>query len=183
MATVGPLELALIPLQKGSAMRRVILPLMLLAVACQPATMELTEEQKAAIAEELTQAFDDYAVAVRQLDQESALGFFQQSEDIAFAEFGAITLSWSALAEMVREGWPMYASVESFEWGNLHIQVLAPTVAAVTTTFDFAATDTAGAPIAISGTFTAVWAEGDGEWKIVNVAETFPQPETPEDEV
>ena len=164
-------------------MHRMILPLMLLvAVGCQPATMELTEEQKATIVEELTQAFDDYAVVVRQLDQDGVMGFFQQSADIAFAEYGAITLSWSALAETVRQGWPMYASVESFEWGDLHIQALAPNVAAVTTTFAFAASDTTGAPISVSGTFSTVWVQTDGEWKIVNLAETFPAPETSNDE-
>ncbi len=68
----------------------------------------------------------------------------------------------------------MYARVESFEWGDLHIQALAPHVAVVTTTFDFAATDTTGAPIAVNGTSSTVWLQADGEWKIVNTAETFP---------
>ncbi len=61
-----------------------------LATACQPATTELTEEQSAAIAEELAQEFDAYAAVVRQLDQEGVMSFFQQSEDIAFAEYGEI---------------------------------------------------------------------------------------------
>ncbi|MCH9023335.1 MAG: hypothetical protein IID32_11330 [Planctomycetes bacterium] len=115
-------------------MRCLVLAALSLAflAACQPATTELTEERRAAIAEELTQAFDGYAAAVRQLDQDGVLSFFQQSEDLAFAEYGAITRSWSALAELVRQRWPMYASVENFQWGDLHIQALAPHVAAVT---------------------------------------------------
>ncbi len=166
-------------------MPRLVLGVLSLAflAACQPATTELTEERRAAIAEELTQAFDGYAAAVRQLDQDGVLSFFQQSEDVAFAEYGAITLSWSALAEFVRQNWPMYASVENFQWGDLHIQALAPHIAAVTTTFDFAASDTTGAAIAVSGTFSTVWVQTAGEWKIVNLAETFPTPETSTDEM
>ena len=61
--------------------------------------------------------------------------------------------------------------------GDLHIQALAPNVAAVTTTFSFAASDTAGAPVAVNGTFSTVWVQTDGEWKIVNLAETFPAQE------
>jgi hypothetical protein len=130
-------------------MRRLALAALSVALvaACQPATTDLTEEQKTAIAEELSQKFDAYGAAVRQLDPDAVLGFFQESDELAFAEFGEVVLSWSTLAEQVRESWPQYASVESFEWGDLHIQALAAHVAAVTTTFDFQASDTTGAPI------------------------------------
>jgi ketosteroid isomerase-like protein len=161
-------------------MRRMILPLMLfMFAACQPATMELTDAEKAAIAEELTQAYDSYGTAVRQLSQDGMLSFFQQSEDLTFAEFGTVYRSWSALADLVHQSWPVYANVQNFHWGDLHIQVLAPNVAAVTTTFDFAASDTTGAPVAISGTASYVWLKTDSGWKIVSGAETFPSPETP----
>jgi ketosteroid isomerase-like protein len=166
------------------AMRRLALAVLssVVLAACQPVSTELTEERRSAIEEDIARAFDDYAIAVRQLDQEAVLGFFQQSDDLAFAEFGEVVLSWSTLAERVRESWPMYASVESFGWGDLHIQALAPHIAVANTTFDFAAADTAGAPISVKGTFTTVWVDTDGAWKIVSLAETFPAPETSSDE-
>ena len=80
-------------------------------------------------------------------------------------------------SETSRQTWSMFAEVESFAWGDLHIQVLAPNIAVVTTTFDFAATDTTGGPIALTGTFSTVWLRTDGEWKIVNSAETYPPTE------
>ena len=43
-------------------MRRMILPLMLFAVACQPTTMELTEEDMAAI-RALAPAMDEISLA------------------------------------------------------------------------------------------------------------------------
>jgi len=161
-------------------MRGMILPLMLVtAAACQPTSIELTEEQKATISEELTQAYDGYGGAVRQLNQDGVLSFFQQSEDITFAEAGAVYRSWSTVAELVHQSWPLYASVQNFQWGDLHIQVLAPNIAVVATTFDLAASYTTGDPVAVSGTASHVWLKTDGSWKIVSGAETSRSPETP----
>ena len=161
-------------------MRCMIPPLMLVVfAACQPATMELTEADQAAISEELAQAYAGYGEAVRHLNQDGMLGYFQQSDDLTYAENGAVYRSWAALAELVRQNWPLYASVQNFQWGDLHIQVLAPNVAAVTTTFDFAGSDTTGAAAAISGTASYVWVKTDGGWKIVSGAETFPPVATP----
>ncbi len=66
----------------------------------------------------------------------------------------------------------------TFAWGDLTVDVLAPTVALVTTTFDFSGTDSAGEVYGVAGTWTGVSVLLDGEWKIVNVAETFPPAET-----
>jgi len=156
---------------------RAVLPLAFLA-ACQPATTELTEQRKAEIADQISQVLNDYAGFVRQRDQDGVMGLYEQSTDLAFAAYGEITLSWDAMADVVRQSWQRFVSVESMEWGDLHIQVLAPNVAAVTTTFDYAATDTAGAAFTLSGTFSMVWLQSEGEWKIINVAETFPPPVT-----
>jgi ketosteroid isomerase-like protein len=160
-------------------MRRVILPLMLISVACQPSTTGLTDDQKTAIAEEIRQGFDSYAAAVRQLNQDAVLSMFQQSDDFTFAENGAVFRAWSALADLVHRSWPLYASVQDFEWGELHIQVLAPSVASVTTTFDFAGTDTTGVQVSVNGTALYVWLKTDSGWKIVTAAEMFPRPEVP----
>jgi hypothetical protein len=156
----------------------VTVALAVLAVACQPPSPELTQEDRAAIAETLVQRFADYGATVMRLDHEGIMAFFENSDELTFAEFGEVRRSWSTLSAMVAESWPQYASVDRIEWGEIFVQVLAPTVAAVTTTFDFAGSDTTGAAVAVSGTFSSVWVEADGEWKIVNLSETFPQPET-----
>jgi ketosteroid isomerase-like protein len=161
-------------------MRRLVLSVLSLAVlaACQPATTELTEERRAAIVEELTQAFDAYADVVRQLDHDALMvRFTSETDDVAWAHQGVVTRSWTDIAEVVRQNWAMFASVESFAWRDLHLQALAADIAVVTTMFDFVATDTAGAPIALNGTFSTVWLQTDGEWKIVNSAETYPPAE------
>jgi len=157
-------------------MRRMILPLLLLvAVACQPATMELTEEQRATVTDELTQAYTDVTDVISRFDGEAWLGYFESSGDMYFTEFGEIW-SWSMLADTVRAHWPGM-QMTSFAWGDLNIQVLAPDVGIVTTTFDESFTDAEGTPMDMNGTFTAVWVRTDTGWKIVNASVTLPQPE------
>ena len=114
---------------------------------------------------------------MRRIDTDGLLGFFQQSEDLAWAHDGVITQSWADFSEAARQSWSGFGEVDSFAWGDLHIQVLARDAAVVTTTFDFAATDTAGAPIALTGAFTTVWLDTELGWKIVNSAESYTPPE------
>ena len=159
-------------------MRRVVLPLMLMALGCRPATQEFTEEQKTAVAQEVAHAYDAYAAAVRTLDADACLRLFQQGDDLTFAENGAVTRSWSGVADVVRRTWPLFASVTSFNWGKLNTQVLTRDVAVVTATFDFAGTDTTGAAVEFHGLATHVWLNTDGGWKIVNGTETYPRPES-----
>ena len=156
-------------------MRRMILPLMLFVVACQPATMELTEEQTATVTDELTQAYTDANDVISRFDGEAWLGYFESSGDMHFTEHGGIW-SWSMLADTVRTRWPGL-QMTSFAWGELNIQVLAPDIGIVTTTFDETFTDAEGTPTDMIGTFTAVWVRTDAGWKIVNASVRLPQPE------
>ena len=159
-------------------MRRVILPLMLLVLACRPptveVTVELTDADRAAIADELTQTFADYAAVVRQLDHDALMGFFQQSDDLVWVHDGTIARSWTGTKEAHEPSWAALERVDTFQWGDLHVQALASNVAVVTTTFDFAASDTTGAPLALNGSFLTVWVHTDGGWKVVASAETYP---------
>jgi len=159
-------------------MRRLVLTAFALTVlaACQPATTELRDEQKAAIVDEITRLCDESLISIRQLDQEGWLAYFHDSEDVTYAEAGEVFRGRSTLAEHLRTVWAPFAGFEG-DWGELNIQVLTPTVAVVTSRFDFTGIDTAGNETQFYGTWTGVWVEQDGEWKMVNAAETFPAAE------
>lgn len=159
-------------------LRLAAVPLALFACSCQSSTIELTDAHRASVENALRSIHTEVAASITQLDADHFLSFFADTEEFAFAEFGKITRSRSAFADTTRAHWAALAEVELFEWGDLHIQVLAPTAAVVTTTFDFAASDTSGNRFVTRPTWTAVWVEEDGEWKMVNVAETFPLRET-----
>ena len=159
-------------------MRRLTLAAVVLALlaACQPATTELTDEIKSEIAQELTQAYAETVEPINQLDAAGWLSFFQDSEDLTFAVNGSFFKSYSAFADTLSAHWAELASGD-LDWGELNIQVLAPDIAVVTSVFNYTGTDTAGAVIPLTGTWTAVWVEEGGSWKMVNVAETFPPAE------
>ena len=78
-------------------MRRLILPLILLVVACQPATMELTEEQIATIEAEVTAVANEALAAIVAMDADRHLNFYANSDDFTVAVYGAVQVdvpSW-----------------------------------------------------------------------------------------
>ena len=57
-----------------------------------------------------------------------------------------------------------WQSVESLEWINLHVEVLAPNVAYVITKYELNATEMSGEAVTFIGRRTAVWLKRDGLW-------------------
>ena len=154
-------------------MRRMILVLMLFVfVACQPATMELTDAEKAEIAGELTQVMDGIGASFRELDVERFLTYFQKGDELTFVQDGIVTRSWDGFADLKRAAWAGFASVELIEY-DLQTQILAANAGVVTMTFTNGATATTGDAVEGRGIFMAVCSELDGEWKIVYGVEYF----------
>ncbi|UCC71785.1 MAG: nuclear transport factor 2 family protein [Gemmatimonadota bacterium] len=146
-----------------------------LLLACQPAA--LTDAQRVAIEGEIEQLYADQAAILNAVDVEGWLAQFEDSEDFTIAVNGEVSVGFAAMAEELRSYW-QYESAE-FAWGDDHyIQVLAPDIACVTSTYEWHATTTAGETEDARGTWTVVLRKRDGVWKIVMVAQTFPPPET-----
>jgi ketosteroid isomerase-like protein len=148
-------------------------------LACQPAA--LTDAQRVAIEGEIENLYQEQAAILNAVDIEGWLAQFEESEDFTIAVGGEVSVGFAAMAEEVRANW-LYESVE-FAWGDDHyILVLAPDVAAVTSTWDWHAITTAGETDDATGTWTAILRKHEGVWKIAMVAETLPQPEPSEPE-
>ncbi len=158
-------------------MRRLVLAVPSLAVlaACQPATTELTEEQKTEIEQEVRGLDDDLIAFASNAEAEGFLSLFEQSEDLTFAMYGAVHSSWSTWDGIVRPGFSRIreAGVESCEWSERHYQVLAPTVTVFTAVVRCFGPTAAGSPTLVDHTWSAVWAYAEGRWRIVNFAETY----------
>lgn len=159
-------------------MRRLVLAAMTLAflAACQPATTEFTEEQRAAVADEVRQLADAFFEDFRTLDFEGAMAPW--GSRIVWAENGVM----SANADSLTDAWRgVFASVErvtSGEWGEIQIDVLGPDGAVFTGSFDWTGVDTAGATVGAAGVWTTVWVRTAEGWKIVQGHESFmPAPE------
>lgn len=157
-------------------MRRIVLAAFALTVlaACQPATTELTEEQKAAIADTIQQVNTEHAVAMNARDLDSWLSGL--SDDIRWAipyGYG----SHSQIEDAVRSG--LDAATDTTGWGmdweETHVRVLGPDAAVLWGTYAARFYDDERVHT------TLVYARVDGEWKVVHGHSTNaePPPETP----
>jgi uncharacterized protein (TIGR02246 family) len=159
-------------------MRRVILPLMLLVVACQPATMELSEEQEAEMAAEVNAVNAQYWEAWQAGDFERGMSFYYDSSDLAVAGQGAVEFGYTAVAAKYGPGMANVVSV-AVTLTTSRTMVLAPDVVCTIEVGTYAATFTTGVTGPEMGfAFTNVWVRRDGEWKIHVAHESFPPPET-----
>ena len=159
-------------------MRRLILPLVLMVVACQPATMELTEEQKAEIAAEVNALQADLWDAWREMDIDRALSFGRDVPEFMFAYEGQL---WD-YAEFEEAARSVSADVESqtFTITESQTTVLAPDVVCITEQGTNVATDTMGETgPEVAFAITVIWVHRDGEWKIEHNHESHPTPEVP----
>ncbi|UCC82633.1 MAG: nuclear transport factor 2 family protein [Gemmatimonadota bacterium] len=154
-----------------------VLCVSVLLLACQPAA--LTDAQRVAIEGEIEQLYADQAAILNAADVEGWLAQFEDSEDFTIAVSGEVSVGFAAMAEETRANW-QYESAE-FAWGDDHyIYVLAPDIAAVTSTWEWHAIRTTGETEDSQGTWTVVLRKRDGVWKIALASESFPAPEPPE---
>ncbi len=150
-------------------MRRVMPSLMLLAVvACQPASVDLTDEQKAEIAAEVDSLTNEWWAAWEVFDFDRGLSFFPDGQDIVWAGAGARTVYSPAEG---REVWgPGVTGLQrqDLEFTNSRTVVLAPDIVWTLREGNGTAIDTTGA-VVYEGQFieTAVWVKRNGEWKIM----------------
>jgi hypothetical protein len=156
-------------------MRRIVIATVALVVlaACRPAATELTGEQKSAIAAEVNAVFENWPSFARAMDSEGHLGHFVNSEDLTIAFPGGIMRSWSDYATYVRSKWETWASVDTFEFFEMHTQVVSSDVVIVTSVGKLAATDTAcgqaHGPSGFNGIWNTTWVKRNARWQMINM--------------
>jgi ketosteroid isomerase-like protein len=154
-------------------MHRMMVPLMLLVVACQRGSMELTEERKAEIAAELFPINAEYWEAWRAADWDRGMAYYLDSPDFVWAAGGAAFFG-KAVLEEYKPGFANVAS-QTFTFRDMRTVVMAPNAASVTAIGTWAQTDSAGVtgpPREIA--WTGIWILRDGEWKIHLAHLSFP---------
>jgi hypothetical protein len=139
----------------------VICVLGLLATACQPSQAPVSQEREAAIREEIIRQYNELAeqwIAAYQPGWQGEQQEVQQGAEV-------ITDAWYRTPDSLIDHSHSWRSVESVEWTNLHVDVLAPNVAYVIGKFEFNATDQAGEVGTYRGQRKSVWLERDGKWE------------------
>ncbi len=154
-------------------MRRLMLPMLpFVLAACEPATVELTDAERAAIADQVNARHAEMWDAFRAADFDRGVSYFHRA-DLVYAYEGVI-LDYEAMDQLWR---PAFASITSqtVTFADSRTDVFAPGVVSITSSGTYAVTDTLGvtgpqAQFAV----TEVWMRRDGEWKLQFVHESTP---------
>ena len=157
-------------------MRRFVFTAFALTVlaGCQPETTELTAEQRATIAETVTQSVMDATEALNTLDVDGWLTHFAGElwwgtengfGDRAITEAGT-RARFASLSEV------------DYVWSETDVRVLGPDAAVFWGTYAATAVDTEGASSSWSNTITLVYCPVGGHWKAAHAHASAIETET-----
>jgi ketosteroid isomerase-like protein len=158
-------------------MRRFVLAAFALTVlaACQPATTELTDYEKAEIAAEVELLHGQFWDAWRAWDFERGMSYYTNSPEFMFANEDQIVRGWDALNEGAQA---MDVESQTITFAESHTAVLASGVVQVVERGTYAVTNTEGeSGPEHSFTCSATWVHQNSEWKVqfFHLAETTPE--------
>ena len=133
--------------------------------ACQPATTELTEEQKVEIAAEVDSVANDWWAAWAAADFDRGMSFIDAGSEAAWSgDEGTLYTR----AEMDRTWRPTFTQLErqDLTFTDSRTVVLAPDIVCTIRAVTGIATDTTGTTRPeISSIETLVWVKRNGEWR------------------
>ncbi len=157
----------------------VALSLAFLATACQPATTELTEEQKAAIAAEVNAINAELLDAMNEVDADRVMSYYLNSPELVEAFAGHLVVGFAALDDLAQRVFAMVAS-QAITVTESRTTVLAPDVVCVVLQMTGTFTDTSGVTVPeIAGASTLIWVRRNGEWKVHFAHSSTSAPEAP----
>jgi ketosteroid isomerase-like protein len=139
-----------------------------LLAACQTATIELTEEQKLAIADTVAALVDgEWIAATDPVDFDRLMSFMHNSNEATMAFNGGTLHSYATLESVFGEHFATISREPSTITDSKTV-VLAPDVVYVVRAGTFVSIDTAGNSGPLTPfTQTLVWIRRDGAWKVL----------------
>jgi ketosteroid isomerase-like protein len=154
------------------------LSLAFLATACQPAITELTEEQKAEIAAEVSAINAVYWDAWRAADFDRGMSYFHNSPETVWGYAGNLDMGWDAIYAAYS---PLFGAIASqaVTITESRTTVVARDVVCINEVGSTVPTDTAGvAGPEMNFALLTVWVRRGGEWKVLFGHESTPVPES-----
>ena len=154
-------------------MRRIVLAAFALTVlaACQPATTEFTDAERAAIRDTVTQLADVVFEAFRALEVDRFMAPY--GSEFIWAENGVLGTNRDSLVGAWSGVFAGIQEVTSGDWGEVHVEVLGPDAAVFTAAFDWTGVDTSGVETEVAGVWTTIWTRTDEGWKIIHGHESL----------
>lgn len=157
-------------------MRRLILPLMLLVVACQPATVEQQAVTTGPDVEAITAAFEQAVAAANAQDVEGVLAVY--ADNVESFPPNEPPVDGIGLRQMIETAWAEHTVQLTASPDEV---VVAGELAVMRTPYEETVTATGeGEPVEMSGDWLIIWRkQSDGSWKIwrdmwTNVAPSEP---------
>jgi ketosteroid isomerase-like protein len=146
--------------------------LALLLAACVPRDRAaLTTAQRDAIADTLQRAIVSAYDLTAPGDRVARLmSLYPAAGPVISASGGQVTSSRDTLQAGIRAFWENVGrnmKNPKWSWGAMHVDVLSPDAAALTTTYSVSHLTPRGEPHVIAGAWTAVFQRRDGRWVIV----------------
>ena len=138
------------------------LSLAFLATACQPATTELTDEQKAVIEEAVREASTEYTQFFHAEDINSYMSAASDWAGSPWPCCGTLDGLRSAITDLLN-GW----TFEEFENGEMKVTVLGPDAAVVAFAQTGVQVDTAGVRLETALDIAFLWVREAGQWRLV----------------
>jgi uncharacterized protein (TIGR02246 family) len=162
-------------------MRRLALAVLSLTfpafLACRPATTELTEEQKAAIADTVRQLSMDYLASVSTLDADTVMGFHIDSDEFAWSIDSELSLDFEAVkASAAAKYAALVAARVSLD--TVRVAVLGPDAAVLSGAGAAYVTDPAGQEMKLPLAVTFVAARRGGRWVLLQGHSSHAPPES-----
>ena len=162
-------------------MRRFVLAAFVLSVfaACQPATTELTEEQKAAIAAEVNALHTESMNAWEHAEFDRGMSYFRNSPEFIIANDGNLFVGYDVAYDAFQ---PAFDNIEgqTFRTIESHTTVLAPNVVSVMykgTWIEHYTTGEDGPETTFA--FNTIWVRQNGDWKVNFAHQSTPNTESP----
>lgn len=133
-----------------------------LVAACQPATLELTAEQKAEIEAAVLEASVEYTEVFHSEDIEGYMSF---ASDWAQSPWGCCE-TLDGLRAFVSNNWERW-EFEDFDNGEMSVSVLGPDAAVVSFTQTGVQIDTTGVRRETMSDLAFLWVREAGQWKLL----------------
>ena len=143
-----------------------------LATGCGSAdAARVTEAQRRAIADTLTRLITNaYDFSKRDSVVPRLMSVYPDSGPLVSAGGGRLITSRDSLEAVIRRFWESTGQNmrnPRWEWGEMHVDVLAPDAAVMSATYRVPHLTPQGTPHVIGGAWTAVFVRRDGRWMIV----------------
>ncbi len=152
----------------ATATSRLALLLACSALACQPAGPNaFSEEHAAAVADSARRALSEYVDHVNAGRWDSAVSYYANDSRFQWLEDGRLAYSSpEEIRTAIRSMEAMFQSSE-LTLSDTRVIPLAPGVAAVSTSFQQALTDTAGSAFSFGGAISLIAVHTESGWKML----------------